>query len=462
MKNNRRNFLKMAGGVIGAGIAPSFAPRAISTDTNPDVRRRKNKQHFNMCGYAAPKLEIVRIGIIGIGGRGLAAVNRLSKMEGATIVALGDLRPERLDEAMKKLEGSGHNPARYSGHKDEWKKLCERDDIDLIYITTQWDLHAPMAVYAMEQGKHAAVEVPAAKTIDECWQLVETSEKTRKHCVILENVCYGQFELLTLNMARRGLFGEIIHCEGAYIHTLAKGLFNKNARWDMWRLKENMENNGNLYATHGLGPISQIMNLNRGDKMDYMVSMSSNDFTLGKLAKEFAATDATYQPYVGKSFRGNMNTSIIRTNKGRTLMLQHDVSSPRVYSRLHLVSGTKGMAQEYPLPGKIALDGKIGHDKWLSKEDYEKVAKEYEPPLLKKMGALAKKDGGDGGMDFLIVWRLIECLRNGLPMDIDVYDAALWSSIGELSALSIAKRSGSIDVPDFTRGAWKNNKPLEI
>ena len=197
--------------------------------------------------------------------------------------------------------------------------------------------------------------------------------------------------------------------------------------------------------------------------MVYLVSMSGIYLTLGKMAVELEALDDFYTPYVGKNFRGNMNTSIIRTNKGRTLMLQHDVSSPRVYSRLHLVSGTKGMAQEYPTPGRIALeDSKAGHGKWLAAEEYEKLKKKYEHPLTKKMGALAKRDGGHGGMDFLIVWRLIECLRHGLPLDIDVYDAALWSSIGELSEKSNAKRSRSIDVPDFTRGSWKNNKPLEM
>jgi predicted dehydrogenase len=313
-----------------------------------------------------------------------------------------------------------------------------------------------MAVYAMQNGKHAASEVPAAKTIDECWQLVETSEKTRKHCMMLENTCYDFFELLTLNMARQGLFGEIVHTEGAYIHTLIDSNFNKEGYSEMWRLKENLRN-GNLYPTHGLGPIAQVMNINRGDKMEYLTAMSSADFQMATRANELAATDSFFKEFAGKTFRGNMNTTTIKTYKGRTIMLQHDVTSPRVYSRIHLISGTKGMAQKYPEPGRIA----IGHA-WLEEEKMKELNEKYAPEIVKHIGEMAKKVGGHGGMDFMMDWRLIDCLRNGLPLDQDVYDAALWSSIAPLSEKSVANRSMSVDVPDFTRGAWKNNKPLEL
>ncbi|MBL7735059.1 MAG: Gfo/Idh/MocA family oxidoreductase, partial [Chitinophagaceae bacterium] len=337
--------------------------------------------------------------------------------------------------------------------------VCERDDIDLIYICTPWVLHAPIALYAMNHGKHAAVEVPAAQTMEECWQLVETSEKTKRHCMMLENGCYGFFNLLVMNMVRQGFFGEIIHTEGAYIHDIARSLFDRERRPKSWRLNENAHRNGNLYPTHGIGPIAQVMNINRGDRMDYLVSMSSNDFTLGAIAEELAAKDPSYAHYVGNPFRGNMNTSTIRTKKGKTIMLQHDISSPRVKSGIFLVSGTKASALRDPEPARIA----VGHEKWLSESEFKEVEDKYTLPIVKKIGELAKEIGGHGGIDFMMDWRMIDCLRNGLPLDMDVYDAAAWSCLVPLSAQSVAKRSKAIDVPDFTGGSWEyNNKPLEI
>jgi hypothetical protein len=258
-------------------------------------------------------------------------------------------------------------------------------------------------------------------------------------------------------MARQGFFGEIVHCEGAYIHDLLESNFSKEKYHDMWRLKENFRN-GNLYPTHGLGPVAQVLNINRGDKMDYLVAVSTNDFMMAPLAKELASQDPFYKDYVNKNYRGNMNTTTIRTNKGRTIMLQHDVSSPNIYSRIHKISGTKGSALKYPLPGKVAL----GHKEWMSPEEFNKLEEKYAPPIVQKVGEMAKQVGGHGGMDFLMDWRMIDCLRNGIPVDMDVYDAAAWSAIGPLSEKSIAKRSNSIDVPDFTAGAWKTNQPVDI
>jgi hypothetical protein len=309
----------------------------------------------------------------------------------------------------------------------------------------------------MEAGKHVAVEVPAAKTIEECWQLVETSERTKKHCMMLENCCYDFFELLTLNMARQGYFGDIIHGEGAYIHDLVDLNFNKNGYQDMWRLKENAERNGNLYATHGLGPICQIMNVNRGDQMDYLTSLSSNDFSMHKRAADLAKEDNFFQEYAGADFRGNMNTTMVKTKNGRSIMIQHDVSSPRPYSRIHLVSGTEAFARKWPSPEKIAK----GHS-WLDEKQMKEVEDKYTPEIIKRVGALAKQVGGHGGMDFIMDWRLIDCLRNGLALDQDVYDAALWSAISPLSEQSVANRAQSVDVPDFTRGSWKTNAPVDI
>jgi hypothetical protein len=225
----------------------------------------------------------------------------------------------------------------------------------------------------------------------------------------------------------------------------------------MWQLKQIGKRKGNLYPTHGLGPVCQVMNINRGDKMDYMVSLSGNDFLLGEKAKKLASADDFYKPYVGKSYNGNMNTSIIRTEKGRTIMLQYDITSPRPYTRIQMISGTKAASQKYPLPGRISK----GHE-WATDEEYKVLEEKYTPAIVSKIGEMAKQVGGHGGMDFIMDWRLIDCLRNGLPLDQDVYDAALWSSVGLLSERSVANRSAAVDIPDFTCGSYKRNSPIDI
>lgn len=458
MKNNqRREFLKSTG-LVGLGLFGAGSSFAGDFENLPNqaLKGRQRVQSFNMSGFAAPKIETVRVGIVGLGMRGPGAVNRLSKVEGVEIKALCDLLPERVEKVKESLKDTGHSPEGYSGNAYSYKEMMDRDDLDLIYIATPWEWHTPMSVYGMEAGKHVACEVPIARTLEECWQLVETSERTKKHCMQLENCCYDFFELMTLKMAREGYFGEILHVEGAYIHDLLSLNFAKeNGYQDMWRLKENYRD-GNLYPTHGLGPICQILNVNRGDQMDFLTSTSSNDFSMHAEAKKLAEQDNFFASYAEKKFRGNMNTTMVKTKNGKTIMIQHDVSSPRPYSRLHVVSGTDGYAQKYPTP-KVAK----GHG-WVDEEEMKELEKKYTPEIVQKVGALAKEVGGHGGMDFMMDWRLIDCLRNGLPLDQDVYDAALWSAISPLSEWSVANRSNSIDVPDFTGGNWKTNKPVPI
>jgi hypothetical protein len=446
--SNRRDFLKSTALAVGAGTILSGCDSS---------RTFKSKPGFNMSGYSAPKIPTVRIGLIGLGNRGPGVIERMSLIEGVEIRAICDKRTSRTDDALKRMARLGlARPSVYAGTGDIWKQLCTRDDLDLIYIVTPWKLHAPMAVFAMEQGKHAATEVPAATTLEECRQLVQTSERTKKHCVILENCCYDYFEMLTLSMVRQGIFGEVIHGEGAYIHNLVDLKFSKDGYADMWRLWQNATHNGNLYPTHGLGPVCQCMNINRGDRMDYLVCMAGNDFTMNAEAKKRAAEDDFYRPFVDQPYRGNMNTTLIRTVGGKTIMIQHDVSSPRPYSRIHMISGTKAFAQKWPKT-HIAF----GHEV-LSDDKLDKMYEKYSPELIKLLGKTAKQIGGHGGMDFLMDWSLINQLRNGLPVDMDCYDAALWSAITPLSIESIANRSRPVDVPDFTRGNWKTNKPVSL
>jgi predicted dehydrogenase len=386
MESNRRDFLKttlLTTGLLSTGLISCTGGGDRNQVKKPVIG---GTQIFNMCGYAAPKLDKVRIGFVGLGMRGPGAVTRMSHIEGVEIAALCDVFEDRVEKVQKYLTDRGLPRAKsYFGSKDSWKTMVESQDIDMLYICTPWNTHTPMAVYAMENGKHAATEVPAAVNIDECWQLVETSEKTKQHCMMLENCCYDFFELLTLNMARQGYFGEILHTEGAYIHDLLDLNFQKDGYAEMWRLKENFRN-GNLYPTHGLGPVCQILNVNRGDQMEYLTAMQTNDFQMAAHAAELAAADSFFSEFVGKTFRGNMNTTTIRTYKGKTIMLQHDVTSPRPYSRLHTVSGTEGFAQKYPTPGKIAK----GHG-WLKEEEMKALEEQYTPEIVKVVGEMAKK-----------------------------------------------------------------------
>lgn len=460
MISNRRKFIQnltLGTGAVAAGL-PAFAFTGETPETIKNgIARGNGVQAFNMSGYAAPKLDVVRVAVIGLGSRGSGAVSRLSRIDGLEITVLCDKYPDRIARAQGTLKKAGRSKAKEFSGEEGWKAACESKDVDLVYTPTPWALHTPVAVHAMKNGKHAAMEVPAAVNLDQCWELVETSEATKKHCMMLENTCYDFFELLTLNMIRNGLLGEVVHAEGAYLHDLRENLFDKDGYADMWRLKENIGRNGNLYPTHGLGPIAQCMNINRGDRMEHLVSMSSNDFTLNAMAKELAANDNFYKEYVDKNYRGNINTTIIRTALGKTIMNQHDVSTLRPYSRIHTVSGTKGIVQKYPEPERVAF----GHE-WVSEAELKALYDKYTPPIVKHIGEMAKQVGGHGGMDFIMDWRLIDCLRNGLPLDEDVYDAAALSAAGVLSETSVGKKFQVVDFPDFTRGAWKTNKPVSL
>lgn len=455
MDTKRRNFLKLAGLSSAAFFAESLVGSRSASAGNlykPAIGQKR----FNMNGYAAPAMDSVRVGFIGLGMRGPTHLNGMSHIEGVEIKGLCDIRPEKAEAALASLKNTSHKPDLYTGTADAWKKMCDRKDIDLIVIATPWDQHTPQAVYAMNAGKHVAIEVPAAKTIKECWDLVLTSEKTKKHCMMLENCCYDFFELLTLNMARDGYFGEVLHAEGAYLHDLLGLNFNKNGYWDMWRLKENFRN-GNLYPTHGLGPVCQVLNENRGDRMVSMTSTSGADFGMAKRADELAQTDPFFKPFAGKKYRGNMNVSNIITANGKTITVYHDVTSDRPYSRIHLLTGTKATCRKYPAPERISKG-----EGWLKDDEMKVVRDKYTPEIILKVGEMAKQVGGHGGMDFIMQWRLIDCLRNGLPLDQDVYDAASWSVVTPLSEWSVANKSNSIEFPDFTNNNWKTNKPIEL
>ncbi len=466
---NRREFLELAGGFAALSALQGCASERFAGGATA------------MSNFAVAPMEKIRIGYIGIGERGTWAVRRVSRIPVTETAALCDLRPEAVDSARTWLVENKRPGAmrEYKGRADSWKGLCDDPNVDVVYICTPAVLHAEMEIYAMNAGKHVMVEVPGAQTIDECWAIVEAAERTRRHCMMLENCVYGENELFAWNLCHKGVLGTLTHAEGGYIHNL------------VWRHEENptaatnfrtqalkdrvLRGNGaverrwgNTYPTHALGPICTYMDMNRGDRMERVSSFSS----LAAAHQEYAAArygkDA-WQNRV-KWLTGDMNTSVIRTARGRTIMMQVDMATPRPYSRINLIQGTKGCLYDYPL--RVALSPIPGGDAtghgngsahtWMDGAALAALKEKYAHPLWKAAGEVAKKGGGHGGMDFMMDLRWTWCLMNGLPLDMDVYDLASWSSIVPCSAKSDMRGGEPIELPDFTRGAWRTARPQNI
>lgn len=445
-KVSRRSLLHGAAGIAAAG--------ALGVRTGVAQPAMRPRKHPTMVGVPFERHERVRIGVIGTGGRGRGVMWNLLAVDGVEFPAICDINPDALAETQKMLAGAGKPKAEEYGRGDtDYERLVQRDDLDLVLVATPWDWHVPQCVAAMDQGHHCAVEVPAAVTLEECWQLVEASERTRRHCVILENCCYGDNEMLVLNMVREGVFGNLTYGEAAYIHDL-RGLLVAPYGEGLWRRKPHTERDGNLYPTHGLGPVAQYMGIGRGDKFDSIVSMSTKEAGLSAFVK------ANTQP--GDSMRnevyltGDVNTSLIRTHLGRVILLQHDVISPRPYSRMNMLTGTKATFADYP--ARMYVDGQPGHD-W---QDVAPFRQKYEPELWKRVGDLARRLGGHGGMDFIMGYRLIETMKQGAPPDMDVYDAAAWSAPTALSQESVAMGGSPQLFPDFTRGEWNRRTLADL
>ena len=388
-------------------------------------------------GLTVPKLEVVRVGFVGLGMRGPGAVESFTHIPGTQIVALCDYEQERAERCQEYLRKASMPEAMH---------------------------HFPVAKCALENGKNVAIEVPSVMNLAQCWELINLSEKTRKHCMILENCCYDWFEMNTLNMAQQGVFGEVIRAQGAYIHNLDEfwDYYWKNGENDKlgWRLDYNMRHRGDVYATHGLGPVAQALNIHRGDRMKTLVAMDTKSVVGKALVEE--RTDSTCN-----NFRnGDHTTTLIRTELGKVIEIQHDVMTPQPYSRLYQLTGTKGFANKYPIEG-YALGGdqlsasgvqpevdNLSAHSFLPKDEMDALVGKYQHPILKKYGEMAKEVGGHGGMDFIMMCRLVYCLQNGLPLDMDVYDLAEWCCLAELGELSMDNGCAPVAFPDFTRGEW--------
>ena len=447
---NRREFLKGSAWMGAAAVVAGCMGE-----------RLKLTGGGSMAGFAVKPMPRIRVAMVGLGGRGYWALRRLVLIPGLEITALCDLDAEKVAKSQKLLSEKGKPGAGEYVGAEAYRRLADEGVADVFYNSTPRDIHTPLNVYAMNRAMHVLTEVPSGRTLEECWETVETCERNRVHCMMLENCCYGEMEMLALNIVRQGLLGEIVQCDGGYIHDQRKMQFAGDKIG--WRLKDTIEKYGNFYPTHALGPICKCLNINRGDAFDYLVSMNSASPSFEALARrkpkgsEFGNL---------KFNRGDVNFTLIRTKKGRLISLQHNVATPRPYDRINQIVGTRGLMRGIEGSGysicfeKELCDG--GAKSYFDREKAEALRREYRHPLWKTAGELAKKVGGHGGMDFMMDVRWAYCLQNGLPLDTDVYDLATWSSIVELTDRSVRSGSRPVECPDFTRGAWKTAEPFAV
>ena len=449
----RRELLKLGAAGLGLGATSGLSSTPASADLDhqqqrPDMGPAPAKL------FAADPIDVVRIGFVGVGGMGGAHVRNFLGLEGIEIVALCDIDSARNEEVSSWVTDDGRAPpTMYGRHETDFVRMCETEDLDLVFTATPWEWHVPVCVSAMENEKHAATEVPAAYTTDDCWKLVEYAEKYRKHCVMMENCNYDRPEMMVFHMARLGLLGDILHAECGYLHDLREIKFSDVGE-GLWRRAHSMVRDGNLYPTHGLGPVANVMDINRGDQFEYLVSMSSPSQGLQEWAK--ANYPENHLKRTERYVLGDVNTTMIKTVRGRTIYLSHDTNLPRPYSRIHMVQGTKGLFQGYP--HRVHIEGLSSGHEW---QDWMDLRDEYDHPLWKDLEEQSA-GAGHGGMDYIEDYRLVKCLREGKPTDMNVYDAAAMSVITPLSEWSVANRSRPIDVPDFTRGRWAQWPKLEI
>lgn len=395
------------------------------------------------------------MGFVGVGHQGSDHLQNFLRIDGVDIVAICDTHAPNLNAALDAVATAGHPRPKAYGDRGarDFERMVGEEQLDLVFTATPWEWHAPVMLAALRAGKHAATEVPMAVTLDELWELVETAENAGRHCVMMENCNYDRPEMAILHMARRGVFGELLHAECGYLHDLR---YYKLSDYYVgrWRLQHSIQRNGDLYPTHGIGPVAQWMNVNRGNQFDYAVSMASQSRGLNLWAAEHLGQSSAeaLQPYA----LGDVVTTMVKTKAGQTIVVTHNTDSPRPYSRNIVLQGTKGLVRKYP-NSLISIEG-LSNDAW---QDFGAYQQQYDHPLWQGLDARAQ-GAGHGGMDFIEDYRLIQCLRQGAPLDSDVYDGASSTAIIMASEQSIANRSRPMDLPDFTRGAWQKRPPLGI
>lgn len=477
---NRREFLTGTAWMGAAAMAAGCLSKRSA------LNGVGNGEGAPMHGFRCAPMKRIRVGFIGVGSRGSAAVQRIAQIPGCEVTALADINPERLDVNQAWLKKYGYAPAKEWGRnrdEDAWKGLCDSDVCDVVYSATPRELHAPINVYAMDHGKHVFQEVPGAFNLKECWMTVEAAERNRRHCMMLENCTYGEPEMLAFNLIHKGMLGEIVQAEVGYTHDQRSLQYNPgDGRF--WRLKRHMEQHGNYYPTHGLVPAGRCLDINRGDRFEYLVaseSMSAGFEEFGRM--NFPADDVAvgldgrrFNRHSQKMVKGDVTMCLMRTAKGRQIVLKHDVCNPVPYTRGSHYIGSRGLFSGIEFPEKPEdaytmgcpcrfgwIDGPKGKvEKYFDFQKAMEIRQAYRHPFWNVAGEIAQKVGGHGGMDFIMDLRWVYCLQNGLPLDTDVYDLATYSSIVELSERSINRHSVPIDFPDYTRGGWKTATPFTV
>ncbi|MEU2517005.1 Gfo/Idh/MocA family protein [Streptomyces syringium] len=457
---SRRSVLRSAGAAgagLGVGLGGLGAASAAAAPQPPGVPARQAadepawpaRQGKTMIGTPFERRGTVRVGIIGLGNRGDAMTDLFLAVPGVQVNALCDPVRAKAEKVAAKVTAAGRpTPALYTKGEDDYEQLCARGDLDFVFVATPWEWHFPMAEAALLNGKHVGVECPLAMELDQLWRLVDLSERTRRHCIQMENCCYGRNEMRVLRMAHAGLFGDLLHGAGAYIHDLRALMFSPTYYEGPWRRLWHTRLKGDVYPNHGFGPVANYMDVNRGDRAVRIT-------TFGSPALGLAAYRAEHMPPGDPSWKesyvqSDMSISLVQTAKGRVIRLEHAVSNPHPYSRLNILGGTKGVFEDYP--PRIYLEPEMSDDRWGDFKKYEK----WDHWLWKEH---ANPPGGHGGMDYIMVFRLMQCMRLGLVPDFDVYDAATWTAPVPLSHASIKAQGAPQAIPDFTRGLWRQARP---
>lgn len=399
--------------------------------------------------------EVVRVGIVGLGERGIALLNVLMDLDGVEVPAVCDTHESKVAQAQALVTERGRRrPDGYAGDVWDFRRLVERPDLDAVITATPWEWHAPVLIAAMKAGKYGGTEVPMGVTLDECWELVETAEATGVPCMMLENVNYFRNAMMIFNMVRQGVFGELLHCEGGYQHDVRHVKFDAegNLRWRGWH---SVHRNGNLYPMHPIAPISCWLDINHGDRFTHLVSMSTRSHGLNHYIRERFGPD---HPNARRTYAlGDVNTTLLATERGRTVTLYHDTQSPRPYDLILRIQGTRGIY--HGTLNKIYLEGRSPQPHtW---EDIEPYYDEYDHPMWRDLGPVARQYGHGGG-DYLALYRFIQTVRYQSETPIDVYDSVTWSAVAALSEQSVANGSTPVAFPDFTRGRWKTRPPIDI
>src|SRR5690625_4878243 len=455
LRRASRRALLTGAGAAGIGLASAFSATAAPAPTVGPARpfAPRPSSQSSMIGVPFEPYDEVRVGIIGLGNRGMGMLPLFDAVPGVRITAIADVRRERVREASDRLAAEGsRRPREYSRGPDDYQRLAQADDVDFVYIATPWAEHYPQAAAALRGGKHGGIEPPIATELDELWSLVDSAEEEGLHCLLMENCSYGRQELAMLKMAHEGLFGDITGGHGGYLHDLRDLLFSETCYYEQWRRRWHTQHNRAFYPMHGLAPIAAAMDVNRGDRMLTLQASSTPARGLADYRERNVDPDRA-EVWDEEYVAGDRVTCMITTEQGRLIRAVHDVSTPRPYSRINTLAGSRGVLEDYP--SRIYLEPEHGDHQW---QDSQPYLDQHDHWLWQDIGDAAEDHGGHGGMDYVLVYRLMQCMRQGLVPDIDVYDSAAWCAAVPLSEASLDS-GGPVEIPDFTRGQWEESRP---